>query len=990
MIHLHVHSDGSVFDGEGSVKRIVKRAKELNMPAIALTDHGSMIKNFEFQKQCDKEGIKAIHGCEFYVGEPDTENTYHLICLAKNNTGLKNLYKLNAFAYTKNFYRKPRITFDKLVEHREGLIVLTACTGGELGQAFINYTESLPQIIRRYQEVFGDDFYLELQPNTIPVQKEYNKALVRFGQQLGVPLVVTTDAHYAYPEDYKAHDVMLAMQVGKKVNDPSRFKFQGTDYYIMDEDEVYEKLLRLGVDRESIARAINNTSHIADKCNARIETGLNLLPSIGVSDEFRTLCEHVSMGHVERVNRGDCRGDRSEIERVQYELSVIKQKGYAGYFLIVEDFISWAKSQGIYVGVGRGSAGGSMVAYLLGIHNVNPLKYGLLFERFTNPERNSVPDIDSDFCYERREEVIQYVLGKYGHDKVAHIIAEGTMTCKAVCRRVLGTYDYDQKYINQIAKTIPDELNITLKKAYDQSEEFRHYMDLHREEYEVMLQLEGLMSHISKHAAGIAICSKPIDEVIPCMSDSEDRTMLMSQWHKKIIEEIGIYKFDFLGLKTLTLIRKTVEAVKRNHNIDIDIDKIDLSDPIIYQVLNSGDLSGVFQFDAPAGKQTIEAIKPTCFDDVIAGEALCRPGVKERELYLRNKSGKLVIPVHPIIDEILKETYGAIVYQEQTMLIMNRLTGGRWSLGKADSMRKVKNLEDYREDFVASCVANGVDSVLANIVFDRFSMEYAFNKSHATSYAVISVICSYLKGKFYKEFMASLMSIELLGSDGGTNIPIYVKEAKRKGIKIIPPDINTSRTEFFASQDAIEFPLTAIKNVGKKAVEVIMSKRPFTSLSDFVARVPKSKANKRVVENLVKAGAFDNIDNKNRNILLKQFTGEEQLTWSKEIGVRYETELMGISLTGHPLDSYNIVPFTDFPEGTAYLTGIVMEVKKIIDRSGNEMAFVKMENQFECIETIVFARTFSRHKKMLLEGMKLRVSGRKEGNKMLADLLEVI
>jgi DNA polymerase-3 subunit alpha len=568
------------------------------------------------------------------------------------------------------------------------------------------------------------------------------------------------------------------------------------------------------------------------------------------------------------------------------------------------------------------------------------------------------------------------------------------MTLKAVVRKVFSAYDMPMRGISQIIKTIPNDVK-TLQEAYDKSKEFKDNMDMYVDEFNIMLQLEGLMSHISKHAAGVAICSKPIKDVIPCMSDSEDRSMLMSQWEKKTLEKVGVYKFDFLGIKTLTLMRRTVELIKKNYNIDVDLDKIDVNDRCIYEQLNSFDLSGVFQFAEPAGKQAIQQIKPKCFNDVVAAEALCRPGVKEKELYLRNRTLKPdeYSTGNKEVDDILKETYGAIVYQEQTMLIMNRLTGGRWTLGKADSMRKVKNLEDYREDFVQCCMDNNVSTEFANWIFNRFSMDYSFNKSHAASYAVVSCRCSYLKSKFYKEFMAALMSIKLI--DKAEEIPLYINEIRLHNIKVLTPDVNESNNSFDVKGDMIRCPLNLISNVGDKSIQTILNKRPFTDFNDFIQKCvfKNSNVNKRVISNLIKAGAFDSIMQEymgNRNRLLEHYTKESQYVWSKEIALRYEHELTGTYFSGHPLDDYNIVSFEKFPDGNAYLTGILTEKKCIFDKNNNEMAFIRIENQYESVEAIIFARTFNKYKRFLIEGVKLRISGRKEDNKMLADKIEVI
>jgi DNA polymerase-3 subunit alpha len=974
-------------DGAIDIKRLVKRVKELGMDAVGLTDHGNMIKTYELQKECLAQGVKPIIGCEFYVGEPDTEDLFHLVLLAKDNTGLHNLYKLNAYAWKDNFYKKPRITYEQLVARHTGLICLTACLGSE----FASDKDMMLYNIEKYHDLFGEGLYLEIQPNKIPEQKQYNNYLVDLSHRLDIPLVVTCDAHYLLKEDVEAHDTLLCMQTKKKKTDADRFRFTGDDFYIKDTREIISGLREHEISTADIEEAINNTHEIANKCNAQIETGLNLTPSIGVADEYLELCRHCNSGWRLRFETGQIDGTKEEAERIYYELSVIQEKGYSGYFLIVEDFISWARNKGIYVGVGRGSAAGSMVAYLLGITNINPMKYGLLFERFLNPERNSAPDVDSDFDYERREEVIEYVKQKYGSDKVAHIIAEGTLACKAVVRKVLSVYDYDMQYINKICKTIPDDLGINLIDAYNKSDEFHSYMAQHNDLFQQMLTLEGLMSHVSKHAAGIVICSKPIADVVPCMTDSEDRSMYVTQWHKKILEDVGVYKFDFLGLKTLTLIRKTIENIKLYRNIEVNIDDIPLDDTGIYSVLNSGDLSGVFQFDAPAGRQTIGKIKPTEFNDIVAAEALCRPGVKEAELYITNKIAGFTGDLAE-----LKETYGAIVYQEQTMLLMNRMTGGRWTLGKADKMRKVKNLEEYREDFVQCCADNNVCSDVANAVFSRFDLGYSFNKSHAACYAVVSAQTAWLKAHYRPEFMAALLTMDLYEADSLRSQ--YVMECRKYGIDVLPPDINKSGLEFTIEDSKIRFPLNSVAGVGDKVVQKILSERnngSFGNIELFVERIPKKDANKKTITSLIKAGAFDYFA-PNRHWIIERFfmTRNEPvpqlMTWEKVWRNVYELEMLGCFVTKHPLSDLNQRNFAAYQQGdNVIMTGSIAEKKQIKDKNNNNMCFMTLETLTEKIDCVIFSRTFANLPDLTVGGF-YKITGRKDNNSIIVEEMKPV
>lgn len=988
MIPLHLHTSGSELDGSIDIKKLIQRVKDMNLDAVAITDHGNMIKAFEFQEECLANNIKPIIGCEMYMGEPESKDTFHILLLAKTNQGVKSLYKLNKKAYMNNFYKKPRITFHDLCIHKEGLIVTTACLGSEFGQLFFQ-DKSLTELVEKFKQVFGDDFFLELQPNSIPKQAEYNKKLLEISETTGVKCIITNDAHYIHKEDAKSHDVLLCMQTKKKIDDPNRFKFDGEDFYLMTQDEVKNKLLQQGISERDIAIALTNTQQVANKCNGLIETGLDLYPTVQEGlDESHELARLCNKGYVKRFGKTK---REDVIQRVKYELSVIKEKGYCGYFLIVEDFIRWAKENGIMVGAGRGSAAGCMVAYLLGITNVDPIEHGLLFERFLNPDRNSDPDIDVDFDYNRRNEVIQYVKDKYGADKVAHIMAEGTLTLKSVIRKVLSVYDYPQKYINQITKPIDNSLK-TLEEAYAMTPSFREQMDANQEQYKVMQDLEGLMSHVSTHAAGIVISPIPLDEVMPVMRDSDDHTMLKTQWSKKPLEKLGALKFDFLGLKTLTIIADTIKSIKKNYNVDLNIDDIDYNDPKIYEVLNSGDLCGIFQFSEPSGKQAIQAIQPTTFEDIVAGEALCRPGVKEKDLYLAKTQN--IQYEHPIIEEILSPTHGAIVYQEQTMLLMNRLTGGRWTLGFADKMRKVKDLEEYREQFVRDCAKNNIDPTVSNNIYSRFDLGYSFNKSHAVSYAIITAITAYLKGHYRKEFMASVLSMEMQASKPMETIPIIIRECEKYGIKILPPDINKSGKGFEPTAEGIVYPLRAIDKVGDKVVEAILSERSngeFTSLQNFTERVPKRHCNKRVVESLIKSGCFDLLDTKNRNLLLEEYSNligkpKKYECWSDEFLMRYEMETVGMYLTKHPLDHMPKTNFDISEDGKdCGFYGLISNINVVFDKNQNQMAFVTVQSKQETVECIMFSNIYKSYKKYLIKNLPVTIRGRKDGNKILVD-----
>lgn len=979
-VALHNHTDGSVLDGSSNIKKLVKRAKELGMTALGITDHGNMINALVFQEECLNNNINPVLGCEFYMGESESKDKFHIILIAKDQTGLKNLFELNAFAYTENFYSKPRITWEQLRLHHEGLICTTACLGGELAQ---NFFKSKPAIdfILSYEDLFGDDFYLELQANSIPEQTRYNEYIKKMSEGYDIRCIVTTDSHYVNKEDSDVHDTMLCMQTKKKKHDDARFRFSTNDFYIKSELEIKDELIGLGF--AFMFESMVNTIRLASKCTARIDTTKQYLPKLpGVENANKELALHCNAGYTRRF----AFKDQEVVDRIKYELKVIREKGYSDYFLIVEDFINWAKQNGIYVGGGRGSGCGSEVAYVLGITEIEPLRYGLLFERFLNPERMSQPDIDSDFCYERRGEVIEYVKNKYGKKHVCNIIAKGRLTAKAVCRKVLTAYDFDQRLINQVSKTIPDNVGITLSEAYSNSDEFAAYMDTNASQYRDMLELEGCIDHVSKHAAGMVICPEPVASIIPCMSDSEDRTMLMSQWDKKEVEKMNLYKFDFLGLKTLTVLKKTIEHIKNTKGIDVYLNDISLEDRRLYDTLNSGMLGGIFQFNAPSGEKIIKDIHPECFEDVIAGEALCRPGVKERDIYIRNKrlvgSGQPLEYEMEVIKEILEPTYGAIVYQEQTMLLMNRMAG--WSLGKADKMRKVKDLEEYRIDFVDSCIANCVDGGIANSIYNRFSLEYSFNKSHAVAYAVLTMQTAWLKTYYPEEFMAATLTLEL--TSGEPAFEVLIKECMQLHVNVLPPDINLSTNEFFPTEGGILFPLNLVKQVGDKTYFEILAHRPYENLEDFCLHVAKKNCNSRHVKNLIKAGCFGSIMEINRAMMLHYLDEDVHDVWDKELCREYELETLGMMLTEHPLKDSIGINWSEVEEDeTIRLTGLIKDLKPVRDKHDNEMCFLRIELSNTFIPGVMFSSNFERYKNKMCAGMHTSFIGKKNRDSFIID-----
>lgn len=1003
-VSLHNHTDGSVLDGACSISRLVDRAIELGMSAIGITDHGNMIKAYEFYTKCTSKGIKPIIGCEFYVGEPESKDAFHLVVIAKNNTGLTNLYRLNAYSFKDNFYRKPRITFSKLIEHKEGLIVTTACLGSIWGKS-VGSQLNTPSIMRNLHAEFAGDFYLEIQANTIPAQRDYNQWLVLQARSYDIPLVAGGDVHYVLKEDFEAHDTMLAMQVKKKKSDPNRFKFSANDYYLKTRSEMQSGFGSLGLHPQYYLNALNNTVHIADKCNITIEPGqhLPMFNNLGRTGAAKLLREHVTARYATRYDKPI----KEVVDRVFYELSVIENKGYAGYFLIVEDFIDYAKSNGILIGPGRGSAAGCMVSYILGITDVDPIEHGLLFERFLNPDRNTSPDIDVDVDYELRHIVVSYVKDTYGEDHVAQVMAEGTLAPMAVVRRVMGVFGHPQRLISQVSRTIRGEDFKSITEAYESNSAFKAFMDKYPEEYKSMKVLQGLMSHTSTHAAGLVITPEPVYELLPCDYD-RDLGLYRTQWHKKTIDGLGFYKFDLLGLKTLSVIRNTTEAViasGKGINGMLGI-KDAIHDPGVYEYLRTGNLTGIFQFDKASGSEAIKTILPQNFEEVVAATSLCRPGVIEADLYYANKKLHDAGKEYPkpeywdLVEDILTPTYGAIVYQEQTMLMMNRLTGGEWSLGKADSMRKVKDLEKFRYDFV-TCAMEELDLTewCANNIYNRFDISYSFNKSHAVAYSYISCYCAYLKRNFPKEFYAALMTIEILSAD--SNLVEQIREVVALGIPVLPPDIRVSRSSFVPTHEGIRYPLTAIKGVGEKVIEWLdanADKMPAIksgTIAEVMKFMPKRIFNKRVTTNLIKAGAFDYM-NPNRSILLSeyfQFRNEpyEGYTWGRELSMSFEKEVLGTTLTHHPLDGMIIRRWDAFKDGNpATITGIIQDVKTIQDKNNNTMAFAKVANKNDTVELVVFSYIYKKIIKLFQEGNILTLQGDKDKQALLVRAAEVV
>ena len=892
-VHLHVHSEFSLLDGANRIKDLPVRAKELGMDSIAITDHGVMFGVIDFYKACKANGVKPIIGCEVYVAprtrfdkEPNIDNKYyHLILLAKNNEGYKNLSKLVSLGFVDGYYYKPRIDKEILEKYHEGLICCSACLGGEVAQNLLHDNlEKAEEVALWHKNLFGDDYYLEVQANTLREQIIVNQKLVQLSRKLGIKLVATNDAHYLKKEDSYNHEVLLCIQTGKRMTDEDRMKFETDDFYVKSPEEMSEYF-------KNIPEAIENTVEIANKCNVDFEFGHTILPNYDVPEEFEThfdylkkLCDDgIKIKYAENVTK-------EILDRAEYELSVIKKMGYVDYFLIVWDYINYAKSQGIPVGPGRGSGAGSIVAYAIGITDIDPIKYSLIFERFLNPERISMPDFDVDFCYERRQEVIDYVGRKYGQDHVSQIITFGTMSARMVIRDVGRALDIPYAETDKLAKMIPNELHITIKKALEQNRELSELYENDPEInklLEIAIGLEGLPRQASTHACGIVITKEPVDTYVPLYVRDG---LISTQFIMTTLEELGLLKMDFLGLRTLTVIQDTINLVKQNRGIDVVFDR-EMNDPKVYKLWQNGDSMGIFQFESQGMTNFMKELKPDCLEDIIAGVSLYRPGPMDQiPRYIANKQDpEHAVYTHPALKPILEVTYGCMVYQEQVMQIVRDLAG--YSLGRADLVRramgkkKLDVMAKEREYFIhgqtdengnviiPGCIRNGIDEKSANTIFDEMAefAKYAFNKSHAAAYAVVSYRTAYLKAYYKEEFMAATLNSFLGNLD---KVPLYIDECRKMGIQILKPDINKSFTRFTVDEGKIRFGLGSIKNVGTAVVDAIVKNREengrFKDFSDFCERMQGESVNKKCIESLIKAGAFDEFE-QTRSTLMASF-----------------------------------------------------------------------------------------------------------------------
>lgn len=1037
-VHLHLHSEYSLLDGSTRISLLPKRVKELNMDAVALTDHGNMYGAIAFYKACKDEGIKPILGCEVYISKKDlsikdkSNERYHLILLAENNEGFKNIMKIVSIGFVDGYYYKPRIDKEVLKKYSKGIIATSACLGGEVQKLILNRDiEAAKKSALEYRKIFGENnFFLELQDHGMPEQARVNRELINLSKELEIPLTVSNDVHYLNKDDAKSHDVLLCIQTGKTVNDENRMKFPSDEFYLKSPDE----MAALFPENKD---ALENTVEIANRCNVDIKFHDLHLPDFSVPSEY-THEEYLKKLAVEGMyNRYENVTDEIK-NRFEFEFNTIRDMGYVDYFLIVWDFIRYARKHEIQVGPGRGSAAGSVISFCLGITDVDPLKFDLLFERFLNPERVSMPDIDIDFCYERREEVIEYVNRKYGDSHVAQIATFGTMAARNAIRDVGRALDMSYAKVDYIAKQIPQALNMTIEKALEISESFKSIYekeDDSKELIDMAIKLEGLPRHTSTHAAGVVISKDELTEYVPLTRNDK---IIATQFNMIELEELGLLKMDFLGLRTLTVIRDAINLIEENYGKKISFEKFDYNDPDVLKMFARADTLGVFQFESSGMRAFLKELKPDEFSDLVAANALFRPGpMKQIPKFVGSKHDKSKISyLHPKLEPILKSTYGCIVYQEQVMQIVQQIGG--YSLGRADivrraiSKKKMKVMEEERKNFiygnveeeVSGAIANGVDEKTANEIYNLIIdfADYAFNKSHSVAYSVVAYRTAWLKYYYPREFMAAQTSTY---TNDIKQVSLYIEEIKRLGIEILPPNINYSFKNFTVEDGKIRFGLKAVKNVGNNLIDVIVKARDngkFKSLKDFVDRInaiDKSALNKRAVESLIRCGAMDDFNgnraqylaiyekvissssNTAKNNVVGQFSlfessdVQEDLPSLKDFSQKdkldMEKEVVGIYISGHPLDPYRELIeksadtntneiFEKYRENMlnnskVKVGGILKAKKTMITKTNKMMAFAQLEDLFGTIELVIFPNVFSKYRELIEDENVVFVEG---------------
>lgn len=1065
--HLHVHTEYSLLDGSNKIKEYVARVKELGMNSAAITDHGVMYGVIDFYREARAAGINPVLGCEVYVapgsrfdreaGSGD-DRYYHLVLLAENNTGYSNLMKVVSKGFTEGFYYKPRVDLEVLETYHEGIIALSACLAGEVQKYLVRgmYEEAV-RAAKRYEGIFGKgNFFLELQDHGIPEQKAVNTQLLRMSKETGIELVATNDVHYTYASDADSHDILLCLQTGKKLSDTDRMRYEGGQYFVKSEEEM-KSLFPYALE------ALENTQKIADRCHVEIEFGVTKLPKYDVPEGY-TSWEYLQKLCHDGLIR--CYGEETKElkERLDYELGIIQKMGYVDYFLIVWDYIKFSRDHDIMVGPGRGSAAGSLVSYTLGITQLDPLKYNLLFERFLNPERVSMPDIDVDFCFERRQEVIDYVVEKYGKDQVAQIVTFGTMAARGVIRDVGRVMDLPYAMVDSIAKMIPTELNITIDKAFQRNPDFKKIYDEDPQVHELIdmsRRLEGLPRHTSMHAAGVVICQKAVDEFVPLSRGSDGA--ITTQFTMTTLEELGLLKMDFLGLRTLTVIQNAVHLAEKSSGNKIDIDHIDFNDKAVLTSIGTGKTEGIFQLESGGMKSFMKELKPQSLEDIIAGISLYRPGPMDFiPRYIKGKNNPDTITYEcPELEPILEPTYGCIVYQEQVMQIVRALGG--YTLGRSDLLRRAMSkkkaavMEKERQNFVygneeegvPGCIKNGISEEIANHIYDEMTdfAKYAFNKSHAACYAVVAYQTAWLKYYYPVEFMAALMTSVI---DNPPKVAEYILNCRQMGIRLLPPDINKGESAFSVEENKnykednagepgtkykknIRYGLSAIKSIGKPVIDAIVKERnvrgEYKSFRDFVERLSGKELNKRTIESFIKAGALDGLcDNRKQLMMvyvqildsvnqekkyamtgqmsLFDFVPEEEKKefeirmpdveeYDKEQLLAFEKEVLGVYISGHPLEKYekiwrkNISATTiDFAydeeihaskviDGTKQIIGGMIEEITIKHTKTNKtMAFLTVEDLVGTVEVVVFPRDYENYRNDIVQDGKIFIRGR--------------
>lgn len=1048
--HLHVHTEYSLLDGSNKIKEYVEKIKALGMTAGAITDHGVMYGVIDFYKAAREAGINPVLGCEVYVAPGSRldremvhgeDRYYHLVLLAENNTGYSNLMKIVSKGFVEGYYYKPRVDMEVLEKYHEGIIALSACLAGEVQRNLVRgMYEEAKEVAYRYERCFGKgNFFLELQDHGITEQKLVNQQLLRMSQETGIELVATNDVHYTNAEDAEPHDILLCLQTGKKLADEDRMRYEGGQYYVKSEEEM-KSLFPYAL------QALENTQKIADRCHVEIEFGHTKVPHFEVPEGYDSWTYLNKLCH-EGLDKRYGADAPKYLQKLDDELAVIKNMGYVDYFLIVWDFIHYAREHDIMVGPGRGSAAGSLVSYTTGITDIDPVRYNLIFERFLNPERVSMPDIDVDFCFERRQEVIDYVVEKYGKDCVTQIVTFGTLAARGVIRDVGRVMDLPYNFVDTIAKAIPNELGITIDKALTMNPELRGMYESDESVKKLInmsRRLEGLPRHTSMHAAGVVISQKPMDEYVP-LSRASDGT-ITTQFTMTTIEELGLLKMDFLGLRTLTVIQNAVRLAEKSSGKKIDMNAIDYNDKKVLDSLGTGKTDGVFQLESAGMKNFMKELKPQSLEDVIAGISLYRPGPMDFiPAYIKGKDHPESITYDCAeLEPILAPTYGCIVYQEQVMQIVRDLAGYTWGrsdlVRRAMSKKKGKVMEQERKNFVygnpeenvPGCIARGIDEKVANKIYDNMIdfAKYAFNKSHAAAYAVVAYQTAYLKYYYPVEFMAALMTSVL---DNTSKVSEYIYTCRQMGIAILPPDINEGEGGFSVSGQAIRYGLSAIKSIGRPVIDAIVEERkirgPFTTLKDFITRLSGREVNKRTIENFIKAGALDGLEGNRRQKMMiygslldalnqeKKTTMAGQMTlfdiapeedkaeyeiklpnveeYDKEVLLGFEKEVLGIYISGHPLEEYmerlkkntNAVT-TDFvldeetgtlkvSDGAKVRIGGMITDKVIkYTKSNKAMAFITLEDLVGTVEIIIFPKDYERYAKYLENDAKVFVEGR--------------